>query len=29
MEESGEEMEKEPQGSNKKVSKMFSSGLSD
>jgi hypothetical protein len=29
MEESGEEMEKEPEGSNKKVSKMLNSGLSD
>jgi hypothetical protein len=29
MEESGEEMEKEPEGSNKKVSKMSNSGLSD
>jgi hypothetical protein len=29
MEESGEEMEKELEGSNKKVSKIFYSGLSD
>jgi hypothetical protein len=29
MEESGEEMQKELQGSNKKVSKMFTSGFSD
>jgi hypothetical protein len=27
MEESGEETEKEPEGPNKKVSKMFNSGL--
>jgi hypothetical protein len=29
MEESGEETEKEPEGSNKKVSKILNSGLSD
>jgi hypothetical protein len=29
MEESREEMEKEPEGSNKKISKMLNSGLSD
>jgi hypothetical protein len=29
MEESEEETEKEPEGSNKKVSKMLNSGLSD
>jgi hypothetical protein len=29
MEESREETEKEPEGSNKKVSKIFYSGLSD
>jgi hypothetical protein len=29
MEESGEETEKEPEGFNKKVSKLLNSGLSD